>query len=193
MSLFLGPNSGTNISTHTAAWVKIAKNTGGSTISNIVFDDLPTNTYRCLRFIGGLVPSVDSAHLHFYFRTDGSDEVDNKYSYGARVNYESANSYTFAEQDEGRMKIAENGGNQLGEGHRFDILIQMANSADTAASANLGNICMWAAQRIDQSRNWRGMHGTGWYDKSANPNGFKMQASSGQFTDYNFALYGLLA
>ena len=49
MALFIGPNSGTNISTSTAAWVKILKVTGGSTISNITYDDLPTDTYRCLR------------------------------------------------------------------------------------------------------------------------------------------------
>ena len=43
MAIYLGPNSGTNISTSTAAWVKILKVTGGSTISNITYDDLQKN------------------------------------------------------------------------------------------------------------------------------------------------------
>ena len=59
--------------------------------------------------------------------------------------------------------------------------------------SDLGNFCMWHCQRIDQSGNWRGGQGTGWYDSGVHPNGFKMQMSTGQITDYNFALYGLLA
>ena len=193
MALFIGPNSGTNISTSTAAWVKILKVTGGSTISNITYDDLPTDTYRCLRFIGGVIPQTDQAHLNFYFRTNGSDEVNNTYSYGLRMNYESNNSYTTAEQNEGRMKLVENAGTVAGEGHRVDLLIQMSNGNDTAQAVDLGNFCMWHCQRIDQSGNWRGGQGTGWYDDSCHPNGFKIQMSTGQITDYNYALYGLLA
>jgi len=193
MAIYLGPNSGTNISTSTAAWVKILKVTGGSTINDIAIDDLPTNTYRCLRFIGGLIPTTDNAHCNFYFRHNGGDEVSNTYSYGLRMNYESNNSYTNAEQNEGRMKLIENAGREQGEGHRLDLLIQMSNGSDTAQAADLGNFCMWHCQRIDAGGNWRGGTGTGWYDSGAHPNGFKIAMSSGQISDYNYAVYGLLA
>ena len=192
MALFIGPNSGTYKDTATAGWVKILKNDGGSTVSDITYDGLDTDNYRCLRFIGGVIPSTDNAHLNFYFRSGGSDEVSNTYSYGLRMNYESNNSYTTAEQNEGRMKLVENAGLQSGEGHRLDLLIHMNNVNDAAQAADLGNFCMWHCQRIDASGNWRGGQGTGWYDSGVHANGFKMQMHTGQITDYNYILYGLL-
>ena len=69
----------------------------------------------------------------------------------------------------------------------------MSNGSDTAQSVDLGNFCTWNALRIDGSGNFRSMTGTGWYDDSAHPNGFKLKPGSGQFNDYNYILYGLLA
>ncbi len=191
--LYIGPSSGTYLNTATAGWVKILKVTGGSSVSDITYDGLLTANYRCLNLVGATIPSNDNAHLNFYFRRNGGDEVANNYSYGMRMWYESNNGYQTAEQNEGRLKIAENAGNANGEGHRFNILIQMNNSADTDAGYDLGNFIFSHITRIDASGNWRGGVGTGWYDHGIYPDGFKLQMSSGSIDHYNYALYGLLA
>ena len=69
MAIYLGPNSGTNISTSTVGWVKILQVTGGSTISSIAHDDLPSSTYRAINIIGGWMPGDDGVHLNFYFNS----------------------------------------------------------------------------------------------------------------------------
>ena len=192
MAIYLGPNSGTNISTSTVGWVKITQVTGGSTISSITLDDLPSSTYRAINIIGGVMPGDDSVHLNFYFRYNGSDLVANKYSYGQSVNYPDDNIYAESHQDQGRMAITQNGGNQSGEGQRFNITYFPYVSGE-AGNTDMFNWAFWSAIRIDGNRNFRSIAGTGWYDVSSQEcNGFRMQPTSGQFNDYTYSVYGLL-
>ena len=192
MAIYLGPNSGTNISTSTVGWVKILQVTGGSTISNITHDDLPSSTYRAINIIGAVNPSSDQTHLNFYFRNNGSDLVQNKYAYAQSVSYPNDSIYGESHQNEGRMSITQNGGNQSGEGQRFNLTYFPYVSGE-AGNVQLFNWAFWHAIRIDGNRNFRGMSGTGWYDvNSQEVTGFRMQPTSGQFNDYTYSIYGLV-
>ena len=189
MGIFLGPNSGTPESSHQVAWVRIATVTGGSTINNITYDGLDTSVYRAWMLIGATLNGNDAAYLNFYWRTNGSDEVNDYYSYGINVTHPNDNQYASTRQNEGRMQISQNAGNSTREGHRFHIMMFPYVSGH---AASIGNFCTWNAIRMDQSDNFRGMTGSGYYDRGATPDGFRLQPGSGQFNDYNYSLYGLL-
>ena len=192
MAIYLGPNSGTNISTSTVGWVKILQVTGGSTISSIAQDDLPSSTYRAINIIGAWLPVDDGVHLNFYFRDGGSDLVANKYSTGQRIAYPDDNIYAECHQNQGRMEIAQNCGNQSGEGHRFNITYFPYVSGE-AGNTDMFNWAFWDAISIDQNGNFRSIGGTGWYDVGDQDcTGFKMQTTSGQIADYTYSIYGLL-
>ena len=192
MAIYLGPNSGTNVSTSTVGWVKIFQVTGGSTINNITHDDLPSSTYRAINIIGGVMPGDDGVHLNFYFRHNGSDLVENKYSTGQRIAYPDDNIYAESHQNQGRMEIAQNAGNVSGEGHRFNITY-FPYVSNEAGNTDMFNWAFWDAIRIDQNGNFRSIGGTGWYDVGDQDcSGFRMQTTSGQINDYTYSIYGLL-
>lgn len=192
MGVFIGPNSGTPESTHESAWVRISTVTGGSTINNLTFDGLDTTVYRAWMLIGGFFPGVDDAYLNFYWRRTNSDMVDNKYAYSNNVVYPTNSNYQSSAQNQGRMQILENAGNDTSnrEGHRFQITMFPYR---TTHAVNLGNFCYWSGIRIDNDGDFRGYTGQGSYDVGGiSSDGFKLQMSSGQINDYNYSLYGLL-
>lgn len=192
MSVFIGPNSGTPESTHHSAWVKISTTTGSSAISTLTFDGLDTSVYRAWMLIGGFFPAVDDAYLNFYWRRSGSDEVDNKYAYANNITYPTNQNYQSSAQNQGRMQILENAGNDTSnrEGHRFQITMFPYRTGD---AVNLGNFCYWSAIRIDNDGDFRGYTGQGSYDKGGvSSDGFRLQMSSGNISHYNYSLYGLL-
>ena len=190
MGVFIGPNSGTPESTHESAWVRMYTVTSGSAIDNITYDGLDTSVYRAWMLIGAVLPGNDQAYLNFYWRVGGSDCVADSYSYGIMVSYPTDNHYSSSAQNQGRMRIAENAGNSTREGHKFQITMFPFRDGYTA---DLANFCTWSAIRMDQSDNFRGMQGTGYYDvANIYPDGFKLQPGSGNFASYNYSLYGLL-
>ena len=192
MGVFIGPNSGTPESTHESAWVRIATVTGGSTINDITYDGLDTSVYRAWMIIGGVFPGNDNAYLNFYWRVSSSDMVANKYAYTNNITYPTDSNYQVASQNQGRMQICQNAGNDVSnrEGHRFQITMFPYVSGH---AAQLGNFCYWNSIRIDDDGDFRGMVGQGSYDVGGiHPDGFKLMPSTGQFNDYNYSLYGLL-
>jgi len=192
MGVFIGPNSGTPESTHESAWVRITTVTSGSTINDITIEGLDTSVYRAWMLIGGVMPGTDNAYINFYWRVGGSDMVANKYAYSNNVTYPTDTAYQVSAQDQGRMQIAQNGGNDSSnrEGHRFQIFMFPYVSGH---AVQLGNFCYWNSIRIDDDGDFRGIVGQGLYDvDNIYPDGFKLMPSSGQFNDYNYSLYGLL-
>ena len=192
MGVYIGPNSGTPESTHESAWVRISTVPSGSTVNNITFDGLDTTVYRAWMIIGSLLGGTDNAYLNFYWRRSNSDEVANKYAYSNNIVYPTNSNYQSSSQNQGRMQIAENAGNDHSnrEGHRFQITMFPYRSGDSVAQ---GNFCYWSAIRIDDDGDFRGYTGQGSYDVGGiHPDGFKLQMSSGQINDYNYSVYGLL-
>tara|TARA_R100000234_G_C4968467_1_gene165038 strand:+ start:177 stop:758 length:582 start_codon:yes stop_codon:yes gene_type:complete len=192
MGVFIGPNSGTPESTHESAWVRITTVTSGSTINDITIEGLDTSVYRAWMLIGGVMPGTDNAYINFYWRVGGSDMVANKYAYSNNVTYPTDTAYQVSAQDQGRMQIAQNGGNDSSnrEGHRFQIFMFPYVSGH---AVQLGNFCYWNSIRIDDDGDFRGIVGQGLYDvDNIYPDGFKLMPSTGQFNDYNYSLYGLL-
>jgi len=192
MGVFIGPNSGTPESTHESAWVRMYTVTSGSTINDITYDGLDTSVYRAWMLIGGVMPGTDNAYINFYWRVGSSDAVANKYAYSNNVTYPTDTAYQVSAQDQGRMQIAQNGGNDSGnrEGHRFQIFMFPYASG---YAAQLGNFCYWNSIRVDDDGDFRGIVGQGLYDvDNIYPDGFKLMPSTGQFNDYNYSVYGLL-
>ena len=170
-------------------YVKLQTVGSGSTIANITVDNLDTSTYRAFQLIGGILPVDDQVHLNFYWRVSGSDQVADKYDYGQIYSYPSDATYSNSANDQGRMEIMENAGNQIREGHRFNIWMFPYRNGD---ANQLGNFCTWDGMRVDGGTNFRRVSGAGLYDvNNIYPDGFKLQTTSGQISDYNYSLYGI--
>ena len=168
-------------------YVKLATETSGTDVSTIVHEGIDFSVYRALYFIGAAIPATDNQPFNFYWRSGGSDCVADTYftSY-TRVNDSSPEAEHASSQ--GRLQLCSNTGNADSQGFYFEIFMFPFASGD---ENNMGNFITWQGMHRDGSGNYRSVAGTGKYESSVSPNGFKFQPHSGDIDHYNYSLYGI--
>ena len=160
-----------------------------STVSNITHDSLDTDKYKAWHVIGHFLPITDNVALNFYFRNGGSDCVADEYSIGQMWSYPNDDHLSNAANLQGRMQLCGEGGNATREGWRINLFIFPDRNGD---ATNQMNCCFWQATWRNQDHSYRAAAAAGDYDTDVYPDGFKLQAHSGQIGEYSYALYGLL-
>ena len=101
----------------------IHNTSSNSTVSNITHDSLDTDKYKGFHVMGHFIPITDNVALNFYFRDGGSDCVADEYSIGQLWTYADDDHLSNAHNDQGRMQIAGDAGNQAREGWRINLFI----------------------------------------------------------------------
>ena len=172
-------------------WVKLSQVLNGGNVSDITFTSLDTTTYRAFKLMGGMRPVTDDVQLRLRFRVGSSDLTTSKYDWAYMVAYPDDGHLGAAANDQDYIRLFGDGGNTTREGWTFELLL--LPHVDGHAG-QIGNIVNWQGMRQDDGHAFRTATGTGYYDVDDQyVNGFKLYASSGNFVEHNYTLYGIKA
>ena len=179
------------VTSDSGSWVKLSQVLNGGNVSDITFTSLDTTTYRAFKLIGGMRPVTDDVQLRLRFRVGSSDLTTSKYDWAYMVAYPDDGHLGHALNDDSYIKLFGDGGNTTREGWTFELLL--LPHVDGHAG-QIGNIVNWQGMRQDDGHAFRTATGTGYYDVDDQyVNGFKLYASSGNFVEHNYTLYGIKA
>ena len=176
--------------TDTNDLVKITTIRDGGNVGGLTHN-IDTSTYRAYNIIGAFEPVTDSAYLYFYWRASSADITASSYEYSANYVYPNDNHYVESASGQAKMEVLQNAGNSDREGWRLNLWMFPNVSGD--AGPDISNFCTWDGMRVDASSDFRGVQGCGNYDAAANPDGFTIKPSTGNFASYTYSLYGLKA
>ena len=145
-----GSGSAVQWATPSSDYVKLQQaSSGGGSNGYLDFDNLDVATYKYFDFIISLVPETDDVIPRYRFRTggaSGSSVSAADYSWGFNKLYITNNGANRCERDTDHIQLADNIGNNTGNGEGISISMRMHfnDSNDNGASGALSNFVTWA-------------------------------------------------
>ena len=171
---------------------------GGGANSYLQFDNLDVATYKYFDFIISLVAQTDDVIPRYRFRTggaSGSSVSASDYGYAFNKLYTSNSGSDIAQKDQDHIKLADNIGNNTGNGEGFSMMMRMSfnDSNDNGASGALSNFVTWQyTSKNDGANTYTGAgQGSFYGNQNTYPTGFRVYLSSGAINAHTYALYGL--
>ena len=166
--------------------VKLQSANSTSAVSAIEFTSLDVTTYRAFKLICSLTPATDDVVLYFRWKSGSSYMTSSEYNYILDGANGAGSAFRLANEED-KVLVCNNMGNQTLEGASFELNLVPNVSGDTA----YGNFGYSTFTYYTASSSHRAGTGAFTYKLATNTDGFEIYHNTGNIAAYNYVLYGV--